>query len=985
MTDLEYAARQCAVGKFDKFPTRSSAAKPRRSRVRALATVSPLALIFGLTCLAVPAAAAPCTPFITACNAAGGDGPWAPRGGSGGEGNGGGGNGTTLDGGGATVATPGSASSSGNGGSGGSGDNGPVSGGSNGAVFFGSVTVNAGVTGDDGDRGWAGVNFATGGGGGGAGIYTTGGDLTISAVSVRGGDGGQGGLGTGGPSANGGGGGGGGSGLLVDAATSVINGGSITGGNGGAGGQGGYPGGGGGGGDGIVVTGSGATFTQYGTITGGQGGAGATSINGNSTAGDSGAGMNLIASSIGISNFGSIRGGDANGGAAGVGIMTNGSATIANSGVIAGGLNNDGVTRAAAIRFGGSNNLYFASTPTASLEGHVELIDGAAVDFAAFTGPTTYTNDFQLGSNSTLTFRALSGALSVSGVISGSGDVSKRDANSLTLDGTHTYTGATTVDAGLLVVNGSIASSSLLTVNNGASVGGNGILPTTVIANGAALAPGNSIGALTVNGDLTFNTTSAYNVEVSPSAADRTNVTNTANLAGAVNASYAPGAYVATRYTIISAAQISGSFTGGLTNTNLPDNLTAKLNYDASNVYLDLILAYQVPAGGLNRNQQNVANTLTNYFNSTGGIPTAFTTLTSTGLSQVSGEAGASLVQPMSAGINLFTTAVFDGAFGALGVAGPAENVGQSALGYAQAVRRPHAASSAIASLTKSSVAARWGIWASAYGGNSRVSGNAAVGSSTTTSKVYGAVAGATYRAGPTSVVGFALGGAGTSFSLDGGLGSGKSDVFHAALYGRHDIGNAYVAALLGYGWHDASTDRTVTAAGADVLHANFKPQSLSGRVEAGYRVAMPALDVTPYGALQMASFHLPGYGETATSGSGQFALSYASRTANAMRTELGLRLAKSYAFASGTLTLKGRAAWAHDSYSGRGATASFQTLPGTSFTVDGAEPNADVALLSAGAELGVGNGWSLAANFDGEFSGNSSSYAGKGTLRRVW
>jgi hypothetical protein len=30
-------------------------------------------------------------------------------------------------------------------------------------------------------------------------------------------------------------------------------------------------------------------------------------------------------------------------------------------------------------------------------------------------------------------------------------------------------------------------------------------------------------------------------------------------------------------------------------------------------------------------------------------------------------------------------------------------------------------------------------------------------------------------------------------------------------------------------------------------------------------------------------------------------------------------------------------------------------------------------------------NGWSVAATFDGEFSSVTSSYAGKGVLRRVW
>lgn len=103
----------------------------------------------------------------------------------------------------------------------------------------------------------------------------------------------------------------------------------------------------------------------------------------------------------------------------------------------------------------------------------------------------------------------------------------------LTLSGANTYTGATIVNGGTLSVNDSIASSSGLTVNSGGVLGGTGVVAATIINNGGALAPGNSIGTLTVSGNLTFNAGSFYTVKVSPTAADRTNVTGTATLTGA--------------------------------------------------------------------------------------------------------------------------------------------------------------------------------------------------------------------------------------------------------------------------------------------------------------------------------------------------------------------------------------------------------------------------------------------------------------------
>ena len=51
-------------------------------------------------------------------------------------------------------------------------------------------------------------------------------------------------------------------------------------------------------------------------------------------------------------------------------------------------------------------------------------------------------------------------------------------------------------------------------------------------------------------------------------------------------------------------------------------------------------------------------------------------------------------------------------------------------------------------------------------------------------------------------------------------------------------------------------------------------------------------------------------------------------------------------------LTLRARAAWAHDFDTDRAIFASFQTLPGAASRSFGASPAADAALLSAGAEL---------------------------------
>ena len=83
-------------------------------------------------------------------------------------------------------------------------------------------------------------------------------------------------------------------------------------------------------------------------------------------------------------------------------------------------------------------------------------------------------------------------------------------------------------------------------------------------------------------------------------------------------------------------------------------------------------------------------------------------------------------------------------------------------------------------------------------------------------------------------------------------------------------------------------TTRNLTLPAIDTLNANFNAQSWGGRVEGGYRFAWGTVNLTPYAAFQAQSFSTPNYSEASGSGSNQFALSYASRTGNIERGELG-------------------------------------------------------------------------------------------------
>jgi len=74
-----------------------------------------------------------------------------------------------------------------------------------------------------------------------------------------------------------------------------------------------------------------------------------------------------------------------------------------------------------------------------------------------------------------------------------------------------------------------------------------------------------------------------------------------------------------------------------------------------------------------------------------------------------------------------------------------------------------------------------------------------------------------------------------------------------------------------------------------------------------------------------------------------------------------------------------------HNFDTGRSAAATFQALPQASFLVRGATLAPDAALATASVEMKWINGWSVAGTFEGEFSGPSTSLAGKGTLSYQW
>jgi autotransporter-associated beta strand protein len=709
---------------------------------------------------------------------------------------------------------------------------------------------------------------------------------------------------------------------------------------------------------------------------------------------------------------------------------TSGSANISNNSGFVGFF--DTSTAGGATITNNSGQVIFYATSTA---GNAALINNAAgsIDFSSSTGPNH--NDelsagsiagagvFYLGADQ-LTVGADDLSTDVSGIISdcgtggnqcsnagtSGGSLVKVGTGTLTLSGTNTYTGETAVDGGTLLVNGSIASSNLTTVNSDGTLGGIGTVGATTVRSGGTLMPGvpGSTGTLNVNGSLAFSSGSNYTITINGIAASKTDVTGAATPNSNANVKVASGGTidVGQKYTILTAqGGVSGTFdptvTDGIYTGTLsydpddvfltfynPDEVVPTLNYSK----LTLLLPPAAPT-----NVINVADAIDSALASGATLPMAYQNLFNlsgtqleNSLSQLSGEAATGAQQSAFQMENLFLSLLLDPY--ADGRGGDfAAGAAPAALGYTSDTEPnlPPAMADAYASVLKEPAPAappRWNVWGAGFGGANANAGNASVGSHDTSTGAGGFAIGADDYVAAGTMLGFALAGGGTAWSLSAGLGGGRSDVFQAGLYGVHEFGNAYVAGAFGFGNYWVTTNRDVTIAGGGTLNSNFQAQGYGGRVEGGYHIPLEAVTLTPYAAVQPQAFTTPAFGEYAISGSSSFALSDNAQTGTEVRGELGTWVSKTMLLPNGNaLSMFGRAAWAHDWQSNPNLDADFLALPAASFVVNGAEPPPDLALATAGVELRLTNGWTLMAKFDGEFGRGSDSYAGTGRLTYSW
>jgi autotransporter-associated beta strand protein len=171
---------------------------------------------------------------------------------------------------------------------------------------------------------------------------------------------------------------------------------------------------------------------------------------------------------------------------------------------------------------GGSEGgvIYFQKTSTGGTAS-VTLNGNAKLDLSTHKAPGVTIGSLAgkgsvlLGANA-LTIGSNNQSTIFSGVIQGTGGLTKSGSGTLTLSGNSTYTGSTTVQAGIFVANnkrGSAAGSGNVTVQSGTLGGQGAISGPVVVGTGAFLAPSAAAKqpvTLSLTNTLTFNSDATY-------------------------------------------------------------------------------------------------------------------------------------------------------------------------------------------------------------------------------------------------------------------------------------------------------------------------------------------------------------------------------------------------------------------------------------------------------------------------------------------
>ncbi|UVL11381.1 autotransporter domain-containing protein [Pseudomonas rhodesiae] len=526
------------------------------------------------------------------------------------------------------------------------------------------------------------------------------------------------------------------------------------------------------------------------------------------------------------------------------------------------------------------------------------------------------------------------------------GSLIKSGAGSLVLNGDSTYRGATTVNGGLLAVNGTLTSA--VSVNDSGTLGGSGRIGALTVNRGGRVAPGNSVGTLQVAGDVTLGAGSTYAVELTPSSSDRIVAGGKALLDGGTltlalenSPTLLSGAQaqslIGRQYSILQAAGgIEGQFGQVLPNYLF---LGGSLDYAAGGVQLQVVRNdARFASVGATRNQRNVATAAEQLG---AGNPVYESMVRSEslaaaqqGLQQLSGE-----IYP---------------AIGAMLI--------NDSLQLRDAVgeRLRHVPTSGERNL-----------WLKALGAWGKTDARSETAGATTS--LGGVLAGVDGALDEQTRVGLVAGYSDSSLSLGSGTHSSASiDSYHFGAYIGREWGNWRTTGGAAYSWHRGDVKRDLQYGDVSGKQkAKLEARTAQLFTEAAYRIQLQPLALEPFANLAYVHLDSDGLHEKGDAA----ALHRGSERRDAVLSTLGARVLKTVALNDHQqLELSGSLGWQHSLTAVESEEHLGFVAGGPSFAVRSSPLLRDAALVGVQASLALSASTRVNLDYHGQLAGRENT-----------
>lgn len=587
--------------------------------------------------------------------------------------------------------------------------------------------------------------------------------------------------------------------------------------------------------------------------------------------------------------------------------------------------------------------------------GSGELAIGAASTSEAAAAGVIDTPKIVFGDGTgKLVFNHTDPAYTLSSEISGAGSLVQMGSGNTVLTGdSSSFTGPTTIAAGGLKVNGSLAGS-VVTVFSGGTLSGAGTVGGVVAEAGATVAPGNSPGTLTVAGNYRQAAGSTYAAELVPGSttSDLIVVNGTATIEdGAILSvsKYGNGRFTLdNRYTLLTA---TGGVIGAYTlvgDTAVSAFYSLGASYNPNQAYLEAQQVRSFAEAATTPNQIAVAGGLQS-------LPAGNSLRGAVGYLETDAEA----------------RAAFNGLSGEIYAAIGRAMIDDSRFARNAAIDRIRSSLGAIgapATPTASYGAEGLTFWSNGYGAWGNVDGNGNAASMS--HNVGGFIAGADAPVYDIARFGLLAGYARSTYGVADRNASGSSDNYTVGAYGGAQSGNFGLRVGSTYTWSNIDTSRGVAFAGfSDNLSGTYKTGTFQAFGDVGYRFDVGSVAFEPFAGIAHVSLHTDSFSERG----GPAALTAASGNTNVTFTTLGLRASTEVMIANYALTATGSAAWRH-SLRDTTPTAAFNFAGSNPFSIGSVPVARDSALIDLGLSTNIRPNLSFGVSYTGQFGDGTQS-----------